>query len=79
MYGLGEVASDWLVRVFGLKAGRRMAGLAGLGSTTVFMRAVILMSTRGLAVILLSLVYGAITYHPTNVFAVCVDVGEKRS
>src|SRR5262249_11444030 len=36
-------------------------------------------STRGLAVILLSLVYGAITYHLTNVSPSVLDVGEKRS
>jgi hypothetical protein len=79
MNGLGGVASDWLVRVFGLKAGRGMAGVAAMGSATVFMTSAILTSTRGLAVILLSLVYGAITFQQTNVFAVCLDVGEKRS
>ncbi len=51
----------------------------GLGNATLFITAAILTSTIGLAVILLSLVYGAITFHPTNVFAVCLEVAEKRS
>jgi len=28
---------------------------------------------------MLSLVCGAVTFHRTNVFVVCLDVGEKRS
>jgi hypothetical protein len=48
-------------------------------NATLFMTAAILTSSRGLAVILLWLVYGAITFHPTNVFAVCLEVAEKRS
>jgi MFS family permease len=79
MNGLGGVASDWLVRVFGLKAGRRIAGAVGLGSATVLMTAAVMTSTRGLAVILLSLVYGAITFQQTNVFAVCLDIGRRNA
>jgi len=41
----------------------------GLGSATLFMTAVILTSTIALAVILLLLVYGAITFHRTNVLS----------
>jgi predicted MFS family arabinose efflux permease len=76
---LGGVASDGLVRRFGLKAGRRIAGASGLGSAAVFMAAAILANGRGAAVVFLSLVYGAITFQQPTVFAVCLDIGQSRA
>jgi MFS family permease len=76
---LGGVASDGLVRRFGLKVGRRIAGASGLGSAAVFMTAALLVNGRGAAVVLLSLVYGAITFQQTSVFAVCLDIGRRRA
>lgn len=76
---LGGVASDGLVRRFGLKAGRRIAGASGLGSAAVFMAAAILANGRGAALVFLSLVYGAITFQQTSVFAVCLDIGRRRA
>ena len=77
--GLGGVASDRLVRKFGLKAGRRIAGAAALGSAALFMAAAILATSPGAAVVFLSLVYGAITFQQTSVFAVCLDIGRRRA
>ena len=77
--GLGGVASDALVRRFGLKAGRRIAGITGLGSAAVFMAAAILTGSRGAALVFLSLVYGGITFQQTSVFAVCLDIGRRRA
>ncbi len=76
---LGGVASDGLVRRFGLRAGRRIAGASGLSSAAVFMTAAILVHGRGAAVFFLSLVYGAITFQQTSIFAVCLDIGRRRA
>ena len=76
---LGGVASDSFVRRYGLDAGRRIAGTSGLGSAAVFMTAAMLANGRGAAVVLLCLVYGAITFQQSSVFAVCLDIGQKRA
>jgi ACS family glucarate transporter-like MFS transporter len=76
---LGGVASDSLVRRFGLDAGRRIAGATGLGSAALFMSAAILANGRRTAVVFLCLVYGAITFQQSSVFAVCLDIGGRRA
>jgi len=70
----GGAASDALVRRFGRKWGRRSIGIAGLGSACVF--AVATMATRDplLTVVLLALMYGAITFQQSGVFGVCLDI-----
>jgi len=76
---LGGIASDGLVRRFGLSLGRRAAGASGLGSAALFMAVALLTSSRGAAVVFLSLAYGAITFQQTSVFAVCLDIGRRRA
>jgi MFS transporter, ACS family, glucarate transporter len=76
---LGGAASDRLVRRFGLKAGRRTAGAAGQGSAAVLLAAAIWTNNREAAVVLLSLVYGAIAFQQTSVFAVCLDIGQGNA
>ena len=53
---MGGVVGDTLVRRFGLRAGRRIAGSFGLGSAALFMAAAISVNGRVTAVVFLSLV-----------------------
>ena len=53
--GCGGFTSDALVRKLGLKWGRRSLGVAGLGSTALFLIAAMLTEQKLLAVIFLSL------------------------
>jgi sugar phosphate permease len=75
----GGAASDALVRRLGLKWGRRSIGIAGLGSACLFTIAAMGTQQRLLTVILLSLVYGGITFQQSGVFGVCLDVGRKHA
>jgi MFS transporter, ACS family, glucarate transporter len=76
---LGGTVGDVLVRRFGLTAGRRIAGIAGLGGGAVFMAAAILANSRMATVIFLSLVYFAITFHQISAFSSCLDIGRRRA
>ena len=75
----GGAASDALVRRLGVKWGRRSIGIAGLGSACLFSLAVMSTHHQLLTVILLSLVYGAITFQQSGVFGVCLDIGRKHA
>jgi MFS family permease len=75
----GGVASDALVRRLGLKWGRRTLGISGLGCAGVFTVAVMITRQKILTVILLSLVYGAITLQQSGAFGVCLDIGQKHA
>jgi MFS family permease len=72
----GGAASDALVLRFGLKRGRRTLGVAALASAGVFTIAAMLTRQQVLTVILLTLVYGAITFQQSGVFGVCLDIGQ---
>jgi MFS transporter, ACS family, glucarate transporter len=76
---IGGAVSDALVRRLGLKWGRRALGIAGLGCAGAFTLAVMITRQQILTVLLLSLVYGAITFQQSGVFAVCLDIGQKHA
>jgi MFS transporter, ACS family, glucarate transporter len=67
------------VRRLGLKTGRRMVGVAGLGAAAVFLTATILTTNNTLVLISLSLVYGGLTFQQPNISAVCLDVGRRHA
>ncbi|HME10475.1 MAG TPA: MFS transporter [Bryobacteraceae bacterium] len=73
----GGAVSDALVRRLGRKRGRRTLGAAALASASLL--TVAAMSTRQpvLTLILLALVYGAITFQQSGVFGVCLDIGRE--
>ena len=71
----GGFASDWLVGRFGLKTGRRIVGLVGLGAAALFMLATMLTTSDTWALVFLSLVYGGMTLQQPNVSAVALDIG----
>ena len=77
--GLGGVASDGLVKLIGLKRGRRVMGVAGLSVSALSLMATIVTSNNTLALVFLSLVYGGITFQQPNLCAVCLDVGRKHA
>jgi MFS transporter, ACS family, glucarate transporter len=77
--GLGGVASDWLVRRFGLKTGRRTLGVFGLGSAAVFMAAAIAATNGKWALVFLSLAYASILAQQPNLCAVCLDTGRQNA
>ena len=71
---LGGFTSDFMANRYGLKIGRRLVGVIGLGVAAVSMIATILTSNNTLALVLLSLVYGGLTFQQPNVGAVCLDI-----
>jgi MFS transporter, ACS family, glucarate transporter len=71
----GGLASNALVQRLGLKWGRCSIGLVGLGTAAVCTVAVMFAQQRLGAMILLSLVYGGITFQQPTMFAVCLDIG----
>jgi MFS transporter, ACS family, glucarate transporter len=75
----GGAASDFLVRKWGLKRGRRALGAAALTCAGLLTIGATLTRQPVLTVILLSLVYGAITFQQSGVFGVCMDMGKKHS
>jgi len=71
----GGAASDALVRRIGPRWGRRTIGMAGLATACLATIAVMFTSRPLLTVVLLSVVYGAITFQQSGVFGTCLDVG----
>jgi ACS family glucarate transporter-like MFS transporter len=76
---IGGAVSDVLVRRLGLKRGRRILGVASLASAGLFTVAAMVTRQQILTVILLALVYGAITFQQSGVFGVCLDIGQKHA
>jgi ACS family glucarate transporter-like MFS transporter len=76
---LGGFASDWLSRLFGLKAGRRTVGVVGLGVAMLSLIATLMTANNTLALVFLSLVYGGMTFQQPNVSAVCLDIGGRHA
>jgi MFS transporter, ACS family, glucarate transporter len=72
---LGGIASDWLVRLTGLTAGRRIVGVVGLGISAACVTATFLTESNRLTLIFLSLAYGGMTFQQPNMFAVCSETG----
>jgi ACS family glucarate transporter-like MFS transporter len=75
----GGAASDALVRRFGPTWGRRILGVVGLGSASVFTVAAMLTEAPMTTVVLLSFVYGGITLQQSGVFGVCLDIGGRHA
>jgi MFS transporter, ACS family, glucarate transporter len=71
----GGLVGNVVVRRLGLKWGRRVIGIAGLGCATVCIIAVPFTHHWLAVLILLSLTYAAITFQQPTMFAVCLDIG----
>ena len=71
----GGLASNSLVKKLGLTWGRRSIGVVGLGISSVCTVGVLFTQQQFGALILLSLIYGGITFQQPSVLAVCLDIG----
>ncbi len=76
---IGGIASDVLVRRFGLKIGRRAVGVSGLGAAAIFMAASIAATSGIWSLIFLSLAYAGILFQQPNLCAVCLDIGRNHA
>jgi ACS family glucarate transporter-like MFS transporter len=74
----GGAASDALVRRLGARRGRRAIGTVALASAAIFTLGAMFTRHQLLTVILLSLVYGCITFQQSGVFGVCLDIGKQQ-
>ncbi|MFN7543327.1 MAG: MFS transporter [Acidobacteriota bacterium] len=74
---LGGVVSDYLVRHYGLKIGRRTVGSAGLAISGICMLLTAYTPDPVMSVVLLALGYGAMDCMLPVSWAVCLDVGKK--
>ena len=75
----GGAASDALVRRLGRTWGRRSIGILGLGSASLFTIGAMLAESPTLTLVLLSLVYAAITFQQSAVFGACLDIGRRHA
>jgi MFS transporter, ACS family, glucarate transporter len=71
----GGLSSNALVGKIGLRRGRVYIGVVGLGTSALCAIAVMFTQQWLLALILLSLIYGGITFQQPTMFAVCLDIG----
>jgi len=76
---LGGFASDMLSRRLGLKLGRRLVGVIGLGVATCALLGTILTTSNTLTLVFLSFVYGGMTFQQPNVGAFCLDIGGRHA
>lgn len=76
---VGGFASDFLTKRYGLKLGRRIVGVLGLGSSSICFLASGLTKDNQLAGYLLSLCVLLKDFTLPVAFAVCVDIGKQYS
>jgi len=74
---LGGIVSDALVRRVGLRWGRRLVGLIGLGASALFITATIFTQDKVASVVLLAFGYAGSDFMLPVAWAVCLDVGRK--
>jgi len=77
--GFGGLASDWLVRRYGLQTGRRAIGAIGLGFAAIFMTATIFTTSGNWALVFLTLAYAGILVQQPNLSALCLDGGSRNA
>jgi len=76
---LGGFASDGLVARFGLKTGRRLVGLVGLGVAALCVAATIVTTSGPWTLLFLSLAYGGMTLQQPGAAAVALDIGRTHA
>ena len=75
----GGFASDMLVRKLGLRTGRRVVGVLGLGTAAIFMAAAIFATSGIWSLVFLSLAYAGVLFQQPNMCAVCLDTGKDHA
>jgi MFS family permease len=77
--GFGGLASDWLVRRYGLRTGRRTIGAIGLGLAATFMTAAMLTTSGVWALVCLTIAYAGVLLQQPNLSALCLDGGSRNA
>ena len=75
----GGATSDALVVRIGRLNGRRYIGSSAMGIAAVFVIAAMLTHSPAWSVVLLSIVYCAITFQQSAAFGACLDLGHQRA
>ena len=75
----GGATSDALVVRIGRLNGRRYIGSGALGLAAVFVVAAMLTHSPAWSIVLLSIVYCAITFQQSAAFGACLDLGHQRA
>jgi nitrate/nitrite transporter NarK len=75
----GGYVSDHLVLKIGLRWGRRVVGLIGLGIAAAFILAVVVTTDKLLVVVFLAIGFAGSDFMLPVAWAVCLDVGKKYS
>lgn len=75
----GGAVSDALVRRMGRTWGRRVIGVSALTVAGAFTIAAMITRQQIATLILLALVYGAISFQQSGVFGVCLDIGHRHA
>ncbi len=75
----GGAASDALVRAVGPRRGRKTIGAAALAVAGLGTVAAMATPDPYVTLVLLTVVYGAITFQQSGVFGVCLDLGQKHA
>ncbi len=75
----GGAASDRLVRRMGRTNGRRVPGVCALALAGLLTVAAMVTRQQLPTVILLALVYGAVSFQQAGVFGVCLDIGRSHA
>ena len=76
---LGGYASDWAIGRCGLKTGRRLVGVMGLGVAAAALFGTAVTTSHGLTLVFVSLVFGGMTFQQANVAAFCLDIGGRHA
>jgi len=73
------MVGDSLVKKLGLKQGRRIVGMAGVGLGGVFMLASLLIENAYVAAAVLALGFAASDFMLPTCWAVCLDIGKESA
>jgi len=76
---VGGMVGDSLVKKLGLKQGRRIVGMAGVGLGGVFMLASLLIENAYVAAAVLALGFAASDFMLPTCWAVCLDIGKESA
>jgi MFS family permease len=77
--GLGGFVGDSMVKKLGLKPGRRIVGMAGVGLGGVFMLASLFIGNPYVAAAVLALGFAASDFMLPTCWAVCLDIGKESA
>jgi MFS family permease len=75
----GGFVGDFAVRRLGLKWGRRIVGMGGVGLAGIFMIASLAIENQTLAIVVLAMGFAASDFMLPTCWAVCLDIGKDNA